>query len=78
MNKNISSSLFLQKLFIFTGELTYMCYTAESQEERLFSTRQHSYFGVTHFENQEVLEMKHATGMETRAKIYLLFIFNLV
>ena len=43
-----------------------------------FSTRQHSYFGVTHFENQEVLEMKHATGMETRAKIYLLFIFNLV
>ena len=43
-----------------------------------FSTRQNSYFGVTHFENQEVLEMKHATGMETRAKIYLLFIFNLV
>ena len=71
-----------------TGELTYVRinmssniwngYTAESQEERLFSTRQHSYFGVTHFENQEVLEMKHATGMETRAKIYLLFIFNLV
>ena len=29
-------------------------YTAENQEERLFSTRQHSYFGVTHCENSEV------------------------
>ena len=29
-------------------------YTAENQEERLFSTRQHSYFGVTHRENCEV------------------------
>ena len=29
-------------------------HTAENQEERLFSMRQHSYFGVTHCENSEV------------------------
>ena len=29
-------------------------YTAENQEERLFSTRQQSYFGVSHCENSEV------------------------
>ena len=28
--------------------------TAENQEERLFSRRQHSYFGVMHSENLEV------------------------
>ena len=28
--------------------------TAENQDERLFLTRQHSYFGVMHFENLEV------------------------
>ena len=28
------------------------------KRRNFFSTRQHSYFGVTHFENQEVLEMK--------------------
>ena len=49
-----------------------------------FSTRQHSYFGVTHCENSEVFkncctfEMKNATEMETCTKIYFLFIFNLV
>ena len=45
--------------------------------------RQHSYFGVTHCENSEVqisciFEKKHAKGMETCAKIYFLFVFNLV
>ena len=33
---------------------TWNGYTAENQEERLFSTRQHSYFGVTHYENSKV------------------------
>ena len=33
---------------------TWNGYTAENQEERLFSTRQHSYYGVTHCENSEV------------------------
>ena len=64
INKNIWSSLFLWKLFLFTRELAYVRinissntwngYTAENQEERLFSTRQHSCFGVTHCENSEV------------------------
>ena len=64
INKNIWSSLFLQKFFIFTRELAYVRinipsntgngYTAENQEERIFSRRQHSYFGVTHCENSEV------------------------
>ena len=94
INKNIWSSLFLIKLFLFTQELAYVpinkssntwngytC-TAENQEERLFSTRQHPYFGVTHCENLEVqfafFKMNHAMGMETSTKIYFLFIFNLV
>ena len=58
-------SLFLyQRRFLFTRELAYVRinissstssgYTAENQEERLFSARQHSYFGVTHRENSEV------------------------
>ena len=64
INKNIWGSLFLWKLFLFTLELAYVRinissntwkgYTAENQEERLFSTRQHSYFGVTQRENSEV------------------------
>ena len=64
INKNIWSSLFLWKLFLFTRELacvrinissnTWNSYTAENQEERLFSTRQHFYFGVTHCKNSEV------------------------
>ena len=64
INKNIWSSLFLWKLFLSTRKPAYVRinissntwngYTAENQEERLFSTRQHSYFGVTHCENLEV------------------------
>ena len=64
INKNIWSSLFLWKLFRFTRELAYVRinissntwngYSAENQEKRLFSRRQHSYFGVTHCENSEV------------------------
>ena len=64
INKNIWGSLLLWKLFLFTLELAYVRinissntwkgYTAENQEERLFSTRQHSCFGVTHRENSEV------------------------
>ena len=55
---------FSKKPFLFTRELAYVRiiisfnswngYTAENQENRLFSTRQHSYFGVTHCENSEV------------------------
>ena len=55
---------FYKKLFLFTRELVYVRinissniwngYTAENQEERLLSTRQHFYFGVTHCENLEV------------------------
>ena len=52
-------------------------HTAENQEERLFSMRQHSYFGVTHCENSEV-QIADAAGMETCTKIHFLFIFNLV
>ena len=92
INKNIWSSLFPWKLFHFTRELAYMRinissntwngYSAENQEKRLFSRRQHFYFGVTHCENSEVqncctFKMKHSTGMETCTKIYFLFIFNL-
>ena len=64
INKNIWSSLFLEKLFLFTRELAYVYinissntwngYTAENQEERLFSARQQCYFGVTHCENSDV------------------------
>ena len=45
-----------------------------------FSTRQHSYFGVTHCEisKVQIAEMKHTTGLETCTKIYYLFIFTLV
>ena len=62
--KNIWNSLFLKKLFLFTRKLAYMRinissitwngFTVENQEDRLFSTRQHSNFGVTHCENSEV------------------------
>ena len=90
INKNNWGSLFLLKLFLFIRELAYVRinmssntwngYTAENQEERLFSTRQHSCFGVTHCKNSNfcIFEMKYATGMETCAEIYFLFIFNLV
>ena len=61
--KHLEFTFSLKALF-FSGELEYVCinifsntwngYTAENQEERLFQTRQHSYFGVTHCENSEV------------------------
>ena len=38
----------------FRARNTWNGYTAENQEERLFPTRQHSYFGVTDCENSEV------------------------
>ena len=54
----------LSFFFFFTRELAYVHinissnnwngYTAKNQEERLFSTRQHSYFGVTHCKTSEV------------------------
>ena len=93
INKNIWSSLFLWKLFLSTRKPAYVRinissntwngYTAEIKRRDFFSTRQHSCFGVTHCEklgssNCCIFEMKHATGMETCAKIYFLFIFNLV
>ena len=84
-NKNIWSSLFLEKLFLFTRELEYVHinissntwngYTAENQEERLF-------FNETAFQfwchalwklgssNCCICEMKHATGLESCAKTY--------
>ena len=64
INKNIWRSLFLKKFFLFSRELAYVHmnissntlngYTSENQEERLFPTRQHSYFGVMHCKNSEV------------------------
>ena len=93
INKNIWSSLFLWKLFLFTRELAYVRinrssytrngYTAENQEERLF-------FNETAFlfwchapwklgsSNCCIFEMKHSTGTETCTKIYFLFICKLV
>ena len=72
INKNIWSSLFAWKLFLFTRKLAYVRinrssntrngYTAENQEERLFfSTRQHSYFGVTHCEKFKLLYFRNET-----------------
>ena len=92
-NENILNSLFLRKLFLFTRELAYMRinkssntwygYTAENQEDRLFSTRQHSNFGLTHCENSEVQIAVFSKWNMLRKwklvqKIYFLFIFNLV
>ena len=64
INKNIWSSLFLWKFFLFTRELAYVRinispnawngHTAENQGRDFFSTRQHFYSGVTHCENSEV------------------------
>ena len=93
INKNIRSSLFLEKLFLFTRELAYVHinvssntwngYTAENQEERLFFNKRAFLFRCHALSklvssNCCVFEMKGATGMETCTKIYLLFIFNLV
>ena len=77
------SSLFLWKLFLFTRELAYVRihtssntwsgYTAENQEERLFSTRLSTpilwKFGSS---NCCIFEMKHAMEIETCTKIYFL------
>ena len=93
INKNIWSSLFLQKLFLFTRELAYVRinissntwngYTAENQEERLFSTRQQSYFSVTRCENSEVqIAVFSKWNMLYEWKLFqrliFLFIFSLV
>ena len=57
INKNIWSSLFLEKLFLFTRELAYVYINISSNtwivillkiKRDFFSTRQHSNFGVTH------------------------------
>ena len=92
-NENIWSSLFLKKLFLFTRQLAYVRinkssntwngYTIENQEDRLFSTRQHSNFGLTHCENSEVQIAVFSKWNMLRKwrlvqKIYFLFIFNLV
>ena len=93
INKNIWSSLFLEKLFLFTRELAYVHinisfntwsgYTTENQEERLFLNetaflfRCHALWKLRS-SNCCIFEMKHATGIETCTKIYFLFIFNLV
>ena len=93
INKNIWSSLFLEKLFLFTWELAYVhinisCntwsgYTTENQEERLFLNETAFLFRCHALwkhrsSNCCIFEMKHATGLETCTKIYFLFIFNLV
>ena len=93
INKNIWSSLFLEKLFLFTRELAYVhinisCntwsgYTTENQEERLFLYetaflfRCHALWKLRG-SNCCIFEMRHATGLETCTKTYFLFIFNLV
>ena len=89
----IWSSLFPQKLFLFTRELAYMRinissdtwsgYTAENQAERLFLTTAflfscHALWKLAS-SNCCIFEMKqYATGMETGTKIYFSFTFNLV
>ena len=84
---------FSKKALFFTRERAYMRinkssntwngYTAENQEDRLFSTRQHSNFGLTHCENSEVQIAVFSKWNMLRKwklvqKIYFLFIFNLV
>ena len=68
INKNIWSTLFIQKLLLFTRELAYvrikyplilgmvilLSWLLKIKSRYLFSRRQHSYFGVTHCENSEV------------------------
>ena len=92
-NKNIWSSLFYNKLFLFTRELSYVrinissntwnFYTAENQEERLFFNETAFQFwchSLWQLESSNCcnFEMKHATEMETCTNIHILFIFNLV
>ena len=88
INKNIQSSLFLYKLFLFTWELAYVCinigsktwngYTAENQKERLFFREISMVSHTVKTRKFKLLyfEKKHATGLETCTKIF--FIFNVV
>ena len=94
INKNIWSSLFLWKRFLFTWELAYVHiniysntwngYTAENHEERRFFFNETAFQFCSHTlwklrsSNCCIFEMKHATELETCNKIYFLFIFNLV
>ena len=86
INKNIWSSLFL-----FSWELPYLRinissntwngYTAEKQEEWLFSNEKAFLFWCHALwklgsSNCCIFQVKHATGMETCTKIYFLFIFK--
>ena len=91
INKNIWSSLFLQKLLLFTRDLAYVRieissntwngYTAENQEEIVFFNETAFLFwfhALWKLGSSNIcnLEMKHATGMKTCKKIYFLFIFT--
>ena len=76
-----------QKHLEFTFSITLeMVILLKIKRRGFFSTRQHSYFGVTHCGACEDSEgqiavfskCRHATGMETCTKVYFLFIFNLV
>ena len=85
INKNVWSSLFLWKLFLFTRELAYgrihlssntwNGYTAENQGEILFFNETEFLFWCHALwklgsSNCCIFEMKHATGMETWKKIF--------
>ena len=84
---------FYKKLFLFTRELVYVRinissntwngYTAENQEERLFSNETAFLFWCHALwklgsSNCCIFEMKQATEMKTCTNIYFLFIYNLV
>ena len=86
INKNIRSSLFLYKLFLFTWELAYVCinigsktwngYTAENQKERLFFREiiMVSHTVKTRKFKLLYFEKKHATGLETCTKIFFVYL----
>ena len=62
---------------------TWNSYTTENQEERLFFNETALLFwchALWKFGSLNccIFEVKHATGMETCAKIFFLFVFNLV
>ena len=86
INKNIRSSLFLYKLFLFTWELAYVCinicsktwngYTAENQKERLFFREIIMVSRTVKTRKFKLLyfEKKHATGLETCTKIFFVYL----
>ena len=86
INKNIRSSLFLYKLFLFTWELAYVCiniwsktwngYTAENQKERLFFREIIMVSRTVKTQMFKLLyfEKKHATGLETWTKIFFVYL----